>query len=248
MVTKHFSNHWIIYPQIYLYNKYTLYNYIKLSQTYNKQSIIITYNFLSIYNSHSGFGCGNDSKVHEVYNKICPKSKLDYKNKHIIKYVLKSKLIYGKKYIIKYVLKQREYTMASVKCCKCSHEWETRQKSYGHPRWCPECKNPNWDSGVKKIYMLDGETKKINVSARTFENLFRCKQTPDESHVIVVDHLLQDPTVCDTITYRSKPTEHSVRISKVAYEKLHTLKKEHNIKRIDEVLWQVMHNDTNRKL
>jgi hypothetical protein len=142
--------------------------------------------------------------------------------------------------------------MASVKCCKCGHEWETRQKSYGHPRWCPECKNPHWDSGGKKEYVFDRETAKINLSDKTFENMWRLLSLRRDENLVsfalIVDELLENPTLSETIRYRNQTLNHSMRISKESYEKLNALKKESGIKRIDEVLWRVMHNDTNRKL
>lgn len=37
------------------------------------------------------------------------------------------------------------------KCIKCGHEWEERKNTeQGKPFVCPKCKNPRWDTKVKK--------------------------------------------------------------------------------------------------
>lgn len=144
--------------------------------------------------------------------------------------------------------------MVSVSCCKCGHVWKTRSKSYGHPKWCPNCKSPHWDDGVtKKEYTFNRETRKINLSDRTYEQLIRAGWIPrTNTQTSTVEELLQTPSISKTIsyniTYKGKltPLNHSIRVSKEAYEKLCELKKEHSITRIDEVLWHVMHNTENR--
>lgn len=103
----------------------------------------------------------------------------------------------------------------------------------------------------KKEYIFDRATAKINLSDKTFEHMWRLLSLRRGENLVsfalIVDELLENPTLSETILYRNKTLNHSMRISKESYEKLNALKKEHGIKRIDEVLWRVMHNDTTRK-
>lgn len=38
------------------------------------------------------------------------------------------------------------------RCLKCNTVWESRKRN---PKFCPYCKNPNWNKRSKKVNIID---------------------------------------------------------------------------------------------
>src|SRR5665647_2468695 len=96
-----------------------------------------------------------------------------------------------------------------VKCLICDHEWKTSLKSYAHPKWCPKCKNPNWDSYRRKEHFCHDGTVKLTVSSMLIQGLLRRKVTPSESHAHTVERMLINDKINETLFYDKKPRSDS---------------------------------------
>jgi hypothetical protein len=144
--------------------------------------------------------------------------------------------------------------MPEVKCLICDHEWKVSSKSYGHPRWCPKCKNPNWDSYRRKEHFCHNGTVKLTISSTIIQGLIRRKVTPSESHAHTVERMLINDTINETLFYEKKPRSdskkktRSIKITIDAHSKLKTMKKQYGIKTFDELLYKLIYNKTNQAL
>lgn len=136
-----------------------------------------------------------------------------------------------------------------LECLHCGHKWKPNRLSNGFPKQCPnhKCHSLHWaEYPIRDRYTQDNIS--IKISDKVYENLYRFKLFPSESFARVIDRLMLDCTPSLTITYRSKPKPHHINISIDSKLKLVEIKNYRNWKSLDEALWRVMNNDTNRKL
>jgi hypothetical protein len=137
--------------------------------------------------------------------------------------------------------------VSEVKCLKCGHEWKTKPKSFGHPKWCPKCKNSRWDSPKQKEHFCHNNTVELTVSTVVIEGLMRRKTNSFESFAHTVERMLQNDEIPYDILYDKKTKSdrkktRSIKVTLETHTKLAAMKKQYGIKTFDEVLFELVYN------
>ena len=134
-----------------------------------------------------------------------------------------------------------------ITCLDCGKVWK-RSKKEGLPERCDNCRATAYNWKQKNNYLKGNEIKEIHISGLLKQRIIRRKLNPLETYGQIIDRMIENPDIHMTVLYDHTQFRQrtKITISYKAFIKLSKLQAKHNIKSLNEVIWRLISNDSNK--